>query len=257
MKLAFEDQQLAGKAAIVTGSGRNIGKAIAKRLARAGASVVINGHSDATAVNAVVKEIEEEGGRAIGFIADVGDPDALASMVDACVSKFGSVDIAVSNVAIRRVQTLLEISVEEWRSILNSNLNASFFMARTVIPHMQKKGWGRIIHISGNDGFNAHSINRAHNIVCKAGVHALTRVLSNEFARFGITANTIAPGRIDTERDFSMLPPNYVAEFTKRVPVGRFGATDEIANVAYFLVTNPFVTGQVIHANGGESTYSS
>jgi len=252
-----QDQPLAGKAAIVTGSGRNIGRAIARRFAQAGAAVVINGHSNAAAVDAVVREIEDAGGRAIGVMADVGDPDAVAAMVDRCVEAFGSVDITVSNVAIRKVQTLLQISVEDWRSVLNSNLNAAFYMARKAIPHMQAKGWGRIIHISGNDGFNAHSIDRAHNIVSKAGVHALTRVISNEFARSGITANTIAPGRIDTERDFSVLPPNYVEEFTKRVPVGRFGHVDEIASVAYFLVTNPFITGQVIHANGGESTYSS
>ena len=257
--MMFEGNPLAGRTALITGSGRNIGRAIAKLFARAGANVVINGHRDKAAVDGVVKDLSDAGGKAVGIMADVADHKAVESMVDSTVREFGAIDIAISNVAIRRVQKFLEISVDDWHSILNSNLNASFYMARTVIPRMKERGWGRIIHISGQDGFNTHSITRAHNIVCKAGVHTLTRVLSKEFAPHGLTINTVAPGRTDTTRNLSIQPPNYLADALKNVPKGRFAHVDEIANTCLFLAaeTGAFITGQVIHVNGGESTFSS
>jgi 3-oxoacyl-[acyl-carrier protein] reductase len=257
--MMFEGKPLAGRTALVTGSGRNIGRAIVKLFARAGANVVVNGHRDKAAVDGVVKEITDAGGNAIGIMADVADHKAIEQMVESTVKEFGTIDIAINNVAIRRVQKFLEISVDDWHSILNSNLNASFYMARTVIPRMRERGWGRIISISGQDGFNPHSNTRAHNIVCKAGVHTLTRVLSNEFAKDGLTINTVAPGRTDTARDLSIQPPNYLANALKGVPKGRFAHVDEIANACLFLAaeTGAFITGQVIHVNGGESTFSS
>lgn len=257
--MLFGEQPLRGRSAIVTGSGRNIGRAIALLLARAGANVVVNGHRNAEAVQSVVGEIREAGGSAIGVMADVGDPAAVERMVGACVEAFGAVDIAVSNVSVRRSQNFLDISVEDWLSIMNSNLNATFYMARTVLPLMKARRWGRVIHISGTDGFNAHSTDRAHNTVAKAGMHTLARVLAREFAPHGITVNTVAPGRTNTERDWANLPADYVERVKKFVPMGRLAEPEEIASACLFLAadTGAFITGQVIHVNGGESTFSS
>ena len=166
---------LKGRTAVVTGSGQNIGEAIAKLFSQAGANVVVNGASSREKVERVVAEIRETGGEAIGVMADVGDADAVEAMVDEAAETFGSVDIAVSNVSIRKKQPVEDISVKDWQDTINTNLNSAFYLARCVVPLMKKTGWGRIIHISGVDGFAAHVPTRTHNITCKAGVHALPR----------------------------------------------------------------------------------
>ncbi|MGI4812059.1 MAG: SDR family NAD(P)-dependent oxidoreductase [Janthinobacterium lividum] len=252
----METGKLAGRTAIVTGSGRNIGRAIALAFAREGANVVINGRSDRSAVDAVVAEIEAAGGQALGVMADVGNAAAVASMVEQTIARFDGVDIAVSNVAVRKKQPFLEISPEEWTSTLNSNLSSAFYLARNVIPSMRARGYGRLIHISGVDGFAAHLTDRAHNVVCKAGVHALAKALSLEFGADGITANTVAPGHIDTERDWSQYGPKdeWMASRMKHIPVRKFGRVEDIAEACVYLAgdSGTFVAGQVIHVNGGQ-----
>ena len=168
---------LAGRTAIVTGSGQNIGKAIALHFARAGANVVVNGHRNQAAIDDVVKEIEALGARGLACLADVGDAHAVAAMVRKAEDKFGTVDIAVSNVSVRLHQPFYDISLEDWDRIMRSNLSSAFYLARAVLPGMQKSKWGRIIHISGEDGFQGHIPGRAHNMVCKAGVHAFSKAV--------------------------------------------------------------------------------
>ena len=165
----------AGRCAIVTGSGRNIGRAVALALAAGGAGVLVNGHSDRAAVDAVVKEITAAGGRARPFMADVSKHDEVAAMVKAAAGAFGSVDILVSNVGMRRMQPFLDISLEDWDTVLATNLTPAFYLARNAIPHMQQRKWGRIILISGFDGFWGQVTQRAHNIACKAGLHEIGR----------------------------------------------------------------------------------
>jgi len=249
--------QLAGRTAIVTGSGQNIGRAIALAYAREGANVVVNGHRNRRIVDDVVAEVRAMGGDAIGIMADVGEPDAVAAMVAETEKRFGAVDIAVSNVSIRRLQPFLEITPKDWHDTLNTNLNAAYYMARAVIPGMKQRGWGRLVHISGVDGFAGHIPTRAHNIVCKAGVHALAKALAVEFGEFGITANTVSPGSLDTQRDWTQYPPNWVAMRTAQIPVRRLGTADEIAAACLYLVgeQSGFTTGQVIHVNGGQYMY--
>ena len=138
---------LKGRTAVVTGSGQNIGEAIAKLFSQAGANVVVNGASSREKVERVVAEIRETGGEAIGVMADVGDADAVEAMVDEAAETFGSVDIAVSNVSIRKKQPVEDISVKDWQDTINTNLNSAFYLARCVVPLMKKTGWGRIIHI--------------------------------------------------------------------------------------------------------------
>lgn len=247
----------AGRTAIVTGSGRNIGRAIALALAEGGANVVVNGHRDKEAVDAVVHEIKQAGGRAIGVMADVSSHDAVADLVRQTAAEFGSVDIAISNVGIRKKQPFLEISVEDWHTVLGTNLTPAFYLARQAIPFMRERKWGRIIHISGFDGFWGQVPERAHNITCKAALHGLAKALAREFGRDGITANTVAPGAIDTIRDWSQYAHQDKERIESEIPCGRFGKTDEVAAACVFLCaeTGAFVSGQAIHVNGGHYMY--
>jgi len=255
MSVPDASRTLQGRTALVTGSGQNIGRAIALALARAGANVVINGHRNVAALDAVAAEARALGVEAISAVADVADPDAVEAMVERSVKQFGSLDIAVSNVSLRHHQPFLEISVQDWRHIIETNLSASFYLARSALPHMKQRHWGRIIHISGRDGFFPKE-NRAHNVTCKAGVFALAKAIAVEFGPYGITANTIAPGVIDTTRDVTHYPDlehmNQVRR--KAMPVRRLGRSDDIAGACLYLCSEAgsFMTGQIMHVNGGE-----
>lgn len=251
---------LAGRTAIVTGSGRNIGRAIALAFARDGANVVVNGHSDRAAVDAVVDEAQALGVKALAVMANVGDHKAVADMVDQAVKKFGSVDIAISNVSLRLHQPLLDISIEDWHRILDTNLSSAFYLARACLPHMVKNRWGRIVNISGRDGFSPKP-NRAHNVTAKAGVFAFAKAIASEFGSYGITANAVAPGIVETTRDLAHYPDaantNAENSFDARrraMPMKRFGRVEEIAAACSYLCSEEggFVTGQILHVNGGE-----
>jgi 3-oxoacyl-[acyl-carrier protein] reductase len=232
------------------------GRAIALAFARGGANVVINGHRNQEAIDRVAAEAEALGVRSLAVLADVGDPAAVQAMVDKAIDVLGGVDIAISNVSVRLHTKFLEISLEEWHRIINSNLSASFYLARAVLPSMQEKKWGRIIHISGKDGF-AVIPNRAHNVTCKAGVFALSKAIAVEFGEYGITANTIAPGVIDTTRDWTQYPhfANGYGDNVQEIPVRRVGHVDEIADACIYLANAGFVTGQVLHVNGGAGLF--
>ena len=248
---------LAGRTAIVTGSGQNIGKAIALHFARAGANVVVNGHRNQAAIDAVVKEIEALGVKGLACLADVSDAKAIADMVKKAQDKFGGVDIAVSNVSVRLHQPFFDISLEDWDKTLRSNLSSAFYLARAVLPGMQKAKWGRIIHISGEDGWQGHIPGRAHNMVCKAGVHAFSKAVGIEFAADGITANTVSPGSIETTRDWSQYPKNWREMRLGQIPMKRIGRVDDIAMASVYLAgdSGAFLSGQVIHVNGGQFMY--
>lgn len=135
----MSEQDLQGRAAVVTGSGRNIGRAIAHALAKKGAAVVVNGSSNKKAVDDVVAEINAAGGKAIGVMADVGKDEECGKLIQACADAFGSVDIMVNNVGIRRYQAFLEITPEDWNNVLNTNLSSAFYLSRHAIPHMRQK----------------------------------------------------------------------------------------------------------------------
>jgi 3-oxoacyl-[acyl-carrier protein] reductase len=245
------------RSAIVTGSGRNIGRAIALALAAQGVSVVVNGHRDRAAVDSVVKDIADAGGRALPFMADVSKHDEVAAMVRACAEAFGSVDIVVSNVGIRRLQPFLEIGLEDWDAVLATNLTPAFYLARNAIPFMQKRKWGRIILVSGFDAFWGQVTQRAHSIAAKSGLHGLAKALAREFGPCGITANTLAPGAIDTARDWSQYRHQPKEKIAAEIPLGRFGDVREVAAACSFLASEGggFTSGQVIHVNGGHYMY--
>jgi 3-oxoacyl-[acyl-carrier protein] reductase len=252
-----EQFRLEGKVAIITGSGRNIGRAIAESFAASGAKVVVNGHKDSEAIDTVAKAINERGGEAIAVMADVSSDGDVSRMVDTTASRFGSVDIVVSNVGVRRYRPFLETTPDEWREMIETNLSAAFYLARHTLPHMRKTRHGRFIAISGFDGFWGHVTHRAPNVAAKAGLHGLTKAIAREFGADGITANTVAPGAIDTQRDWSQYVHQPKEKVQAEIPLQRFGHVDEIAAACLFLASEAgaFVSGQVLHVNGGHFMY--
>lgn len=247
---------LDGKVAVVTGAGKNIGREIALTLARDGASVVVNGRGDQSAVDGVADEIRAIGGQAIGHLADVSDEAAVAAMVERAVGEFGGVDIVVSNAGLRRQTPFLEMGLAEWREILSVALDGAFILTRACVPHMiarsQQGGEGGAI--VGLSGVSTHvgTPERCHVSASKSGLEGLMRALAVELGPHGITANAIAPGAIDTVRGAAagQMPSTMRAA---GVPAGRKGSVEEIAAMVRHLVGphGRFITGQTIHVNGG------
>ena len=242
---------LDGKVAVVTGAGKNIGRAIALKLARDGAGVVINGRSDQAALDAVVREIEAEGGRAMTAIADVSDPEAVARMTDAAVARLGGIDILISNAGLRRQTAFLDMGLAEWREILSVALDGAFILTRAAVPHMIRRGGGAIVALSG---ISTHvgTPNRCHVSASKAGLEGLMRALAIELAPHGITANTVAPGSVDTVRGAAAgVRPGTLGD--SAIPLQRKASVDDIAAMVRHLAgpEGAYITGQTIHVNGG------
>lgn len=242
---------LAGKVALVTGAGKNIGRTIAATLARDGATVVVNGRSDRAAVDAVVAEIEAAGGKAVGWMADVSEEPAVARMMEGVAAELGGIDILVSNAGLRRQTPFLEMGYAEWREILSVALDGAFLMARAVAPSMVARGGGAIVALSGVST-HVGTPNRCHVSASKAGLEGLMRALAVELAPHGIRCNCVAPGAVDTQRGASAgaLPPSLTGS---AIPLGRKASVDDIAGAVRYLVgpEGAYVTGQTLHVNGG------
>ncbi|MDX1512968.1 MAG: SDR family NAD(P)-dependent oxidoreductase [Gammaproteobacteria bacterium] len=243
--------ELEGKVALVTGAGQNIGRAIALELARASASIVVNGRRNRDLVDRVVEEVAGAGGQAMGVMADVSDRRAVDDMIHRVAERFGGVDILVSNAGLRRQTPLLNMQFDEWREILAVALDGAFLLARAAVPRMIDRGGGAIIAISGISP-HVGTPNRCHVSAAKAGLEGFVRALAVELAPRNITCNCIAPGAIDTVRGETAggTPSNIRRE---QIPLGRKGRVEEIAAMVRFLAgpQATYVTGQTIHVNGG------
>jgi len=242
-------QPLAGKTALVTGASRNIGRAVALKLAAAGADIVVNTLQDRTAAQGVAREIEALGRRALVKVADVVDRGAVRAMVEEAGAGLGPIDILVCNASSRGQVDFLALDYATWRRVIDISLDGTFHCAQAVLPGMIAKGWGRIITLGGIS-WHAGLKGRAHNLAGKSGLTGLTRALAVEFGDRGITANVIAPGSVATVRPASAgsSPPRATLP-----PVPRQAHVDEIASAALFLAhpDQGYVTGQIIHVNGG------
>jgi 3-oxoacyl-[acyl-carrier protein] reductase len=243
-------RELEGKAAIVTGAGRNIGRAIALALAEGGAAVLINARSNRSEADSAAREITAAGGRAVVHIGDVADPNAVQLMADAALQAFGRIDILVNNAALRREKPFAEMDHAEWREILDVTLDGAFHCAKACLAALRESGAGTIINIGG---LSAHTgaKDRAHVVTAKAGLIGFTRALANDLASDGITVNCVVPGLIGTPRPKGQPEPAHHA--THRTLTGERGKPDDIAAVVRFLAgpAARYITGQAIHSNGG------
>ena len=184
---------LEGKTALVTGSGRNIGRSIALALARDGADVVVNARSNQSEAEAVAAEVEELGRRALPILADVGDKEQLEGLLDQALDKFGGLDIVVNNAATRPHKPFAEMTYDDWRGVLATDLDSAFLTTKAALPGMMQKGWGRVVNLSGLQAFQGRH-GGAHISAAKVGLIGLTRALATELGPSGIVVNCIVPG---------------------------------------------------------------
>ncbi len=240
---------LTDRVAIVTGSGRGIGKAIALKLAEAGAAVVINDISNAAEEAAA--EIQAAGGKSKGIIADVSSAEGANHLAEETLAAFGRIDILVNNAGITRDQLLMRMTEEEWDSVLNINLKSVFLCTKAVARPMMKQRWGRIISISSIVGLigNPGQVNYSAS---KAGIVGFTMSAAREMASRGITANAVAPGFIDTEMT-QKLSDQQRQELMTNIPMGCLGSPEDVAAAVCFLASEDarYITGQVLTVDGG------
>lgn len=248
-----DKQPLQGKVALITGAGRNIGRAIALTLARDGATVLVNGRADKAAVDSVVAEIVAAGGKAAAAMGDVSDPQVPPRLAAEAAKAFGGVDILVSNAGLRRQTSFLDMSFEEWREIMSVALDGAFLLGKAFIPHMVAKGEGGAFVAMSGISTHVGTPNRCHVSASKSGLEGLMRALAVELAPHRITCNALSPGAIDTARGAS-AGPTPTNRVNRPIPLKRFGTVDEIAAMVRLLVgpQGTFITGQTIHVNGGE-----
>ena len=240
--------ELEGRVALVTGAGRNIGRAIALDLAEAGAAVVVNTRASRDAAEAVVREIEARGGRALLALADVTDPAAVRAMIDAAAARFGRLDILVNNAALRPERPFDEMPLAEFRSVVSIILEGAFLCAQLALPHLRRSDQAAIVNIGGMTGHGG-AAGRAHVVAGKAGLVGLTKALAHELSPQGITVNCVVPGLIDTART-GAVPDVHI----RNPPlVGRRGRPQDVAAMVRHLAgpAGRYITGQAIHVNGG------
>jgi len=242
---------LSGKVALVTGSTRGIGKAIAYRLAQAGASVIVSGRSEDRAVE-VAKEIKEStGSETFGVGMDIGVKESVEEAFRRISERFGGVDILVNNAGVNRDILFLRMKLEEWEEIIRVNLTGTFLVTKLAVKEMVKRRWGRIVNMSSVVAF-VGNVGQANYSAAKAGLIGFTKTLAKELASRNITVNAVAPGFIETDMT-EVLPEEIKQGFLKQIPMGRFGKPEDVANVVLFLASDlsSYITGEVIHVNGG------
>ena len=246
-------RELTGKVALVTGASRNIGRATALALAGAGAAVAVNTRASRQDAENVVRDIRAADGEAELYMADISEPGAVKSMVDAIVGRFKRLDILVLNASVRSEKPFTEMTYEDWRLPLSITLDGAFYCVQACLPHMLAAGGGSIVTLGGQVALSGAS-NRVHGSVAKHGLVGMTRALAREFGDRGIRVNCVAPGTMNTTRDAGRAPRPDAA---KVVPLGRAGEAGEIATTVRFLCGPgaSFITGQTIHVNGGQMMF--
>jgi len=239
---------LANRVVIVTGGGRGIGRAIALKLAEAGATIVV---SDIAEAEPVAEEIRAMNQKSLAVSADVSSSSDVAKMVETTISTYGRIDILVNNAGITRDHNILRMSDEDWDTVLNVNLKSVFLCTKAVLPHMSQQNWGRIISISSIVGI-VGNVGQANYASSKAGVIGFTRAIAKEWSSRGITVNAIAPGFIETPMT-QQLKEEWRQALVKRIPVGYFGSPQDVAEAVAFLASEEarYITGQVLGVDGG------
>ena len=237
--------------ALVTGSSRGIGRAIAIELAKSGIDIVVNDSKNPHEGLEVVNEITKIGQRAIYIQADVSDLDQVEKMVEEIISEFGKMDILVNNAGIIVDKLLKDMTIEEWNKVIAVNLTGVFNCTKSAIKYMQKQKSGKIINISSVSG-QIGNIGQANYSASKAGVISFTKTVAKEYAREGVIVNAVAPGFIRT-RMIENIPEKVMLKILKQIPLGRLGEPEDVAKLVRFLASDDakYITGQVISINGG------
>ncbi len=237
-------ENLRGHVALVTGGSRGIGAAIVRALAGAGAAVAINYRERASEADALAKDIAGAGGKALAIAADVSQGGAVAAMMERVKSELGPIDILVNNAGIAITRGVDDLTEEDFDRTIAVNLKSAFLVTQAVLPDMRAKKWGRIVNISSGAARGAGAIGPHYN-ASKAGMEGLTRGYAARLVKEGITVNAVAPSLIET--DMMKGQPQLVS----RIPLGRFGTTEEVAAAVMLLIRNPYMTGQTIAMSGG------
>ncbi len=241
---------LSNRVAIVTGSGRGIGRAIALKLAEVGATIIIT-DIDETSTNSVAEEVRAMSRESLAILADVSLSSDVDRVVAETVATYGRIDILVNNAGITRDHLLLRMSDEDWDKVIAINLKSVFLCTRAVLRHMATQRWGRIINMASIIGIVGNA-GQANYAAAKAGIIGFTRSVAREVASRGITVNAIAPGFIDTPMT-QQLKESYRQELQRRIPLGYLGTPRDVAEAVAFLASEEarYITGQVLNVDGG------
>jgi 3-oxoacyl-(acyl-carrier-protein) reductase len=241
---------LSGRAGVVTGAGRGIGRAIALELGRNGANVAIGYSQSRQAAGEVVDEIKAMGADAFPLQANVSRPEEVKPAIASVAERFGKIDFLVNNAGITRDRTLAKMAREDWEAVIDVNLHSIFNVTSEVLPYMLERGYGRIVNVSSVVG-QSGNFGQTNYAAAKAGIIGFTKSAALEVAKKGITVNCIAPGFTETDM-LSAVPHEGRQRVLARIPMGRFGRPEEMATAALFLIAyGDYITGQVISINGG------
>jgi 3-oxoacyl-[acyl-carrier protein] reductase len=250
--------RLEGKKAFITGASRNIGRAIALAFAAEGADLVLNTRANREELEGVAAECRKAGVRAVSVLGDIAEAGAVDAMVKQGLAELGAIDVLVCNAAIRPHTSVTDTSIEDWHRVMGVNLHSAFYLARAVVPGMKERRQGSIIALGGQSSLTGRA-NTASVTAAKTGLLGLVRALAAELGPFGIRANMVIPGTMDTERryaewypEFRQAPPG-APEQLKQIPLGRLGRPEEIADACVFLASDAssYITGDEIRVMGG------
>jgi NAD(P)-dependent dehydrogenase (short-subunit alcohol dehydrogenase family) len=251
--MSKDRRDITGEAALITGAWRGMGRAVALRLAEAGADVAVN-DINAAGVEATAAEVRKLGRRSIAVPGDITKSAEIERIVANTAGAFGKITILINNAGVLRPTRFLEISEEEWNFVMDVTVKGAFLMTKAVLPYMTKNGWGKIVNFSSSAGKTVSTLGGAHYTTAKTALLGLNRAVAKEMAPFGITSNAICPGLIDTEMVRQNTTPEKLKKYEQSFPISRLGLAEEVADLVLFLSCreSDYITGAAIDINGGD-----